>query len=355
MTRSDRIVLLAIIGAAVGLSPSTAFAAGEVDEAAARVLFAEGRKLAASGDYAAACPKFEESFRLDPGIGTNFNLADCWQHIGRSASAWARFLGVAAAAKAAGQGERAEVARARAAALEPKLSRLIVQVDAPADGLSVERDDGIPVGRASWGVPVPVDPGPHVVRATAPRKKPFSATVTVAATGGDTVTVAIAALEDLVAAVVAPPSAPAPPPAGPASLPVPPAGELVRTPRSRSPVPAIVAGAFGAAALATGAIFALQFRSVNDDAKQLCPGNTCLQAEKDRHTQLVSDARRDLTIAYLGAAVGGVALVTAALLWWRPGPLKPADSAATAATASVLAPRLIGLRRGAGLQLEARW
>ena len=73
--------LIAPIVAAASLVSARAPAANEVDEAAARVLFGEGRKLAAAGDYAAACPKFEESFRLDPGIGTGFNLADCWEHI----------------------------------------------------------------------------------------------------------------------------------------------------------------------------------------------------------------------------------------------------------------------------------
>ena len=52
------------------------------------MLFAEGGKLVADGDHTAACPKFEESFHLDPGIGTGFNLADCWEHIGRTASAF---------------------------------------------------------------------------------------------------------------------------------------------------------------------------------------------------------------------------------------------------------------------------
>src|SRR5215831_11151206 len=99
--------------AAGALHAGAAHAANEVDEAAARVLFGEGRRLAGTGDYAGACPKFEESFRLDPGIGTGFNLADCWEHLGRTASAWGRFLGVAAAAKAAGQTEREQVARAR--------------------------------------------------------------------------------------------------------------------------------------------------------------------------------------------------------------------------------------------------
>src|SRR6516165_8666630 len=106
MTRSERFVLAAamLAGLSVWLAPAALQAAG--DEAEARVLFFEARKLVAAGQYSSACPKFEESYRLDPGIGTNFNLADCYEHTGRIASAWARFLDVAASTRAAGQIER---------------------------------------------------------------------------------------------------------------------------------------------------------------------------------------------------------------------------------------------------------
>ena len=180
--RARAAAVLCALAASLAPRASAAASSDEVDEAAARALFAEGRKLAAAGDYPTACPKFEESFRLDPGIGTGFNLADCWEHIGRTASAWGRFLGVAAAAKALGQGEREQVARERAAALEPGLSRLTVLVPSPDAGLVVKRD-AVPLGPASWGVAVPVDPGPHVVQATAPGRRPFSLEVTVGALG----------------------------------------------------------------------------------------------------------------------------------------------------------------------------
>ena len=81
-----------------------------------------------AGKYDDACPKLEESQRLAPAIGTKFNLADCYEHTGRLASAWAAFLSVAASAKNANQGAREKAARDRAAALEPKLSRLAVVV-----------------------------------------------------------------------------------------------------------------------------------------------------------------------------------------------------------------------------------
>ena len=103
-------------------------ASAQSDSAAARALFAEGRQLMSAEKYTEACPKLEESLRLDPGMGTQFNLAHCWEKLGRSASAWAMFLDVAAAARAGNQPQREAAAKERAAALEPKLTRLRVVV-----------------------------------------------------------------------------------------------------------------------------------------------------------------------------------------------------------------------------------
>ena len=148
------------------------------DPAAARALFFEGRELLKAGRPGEACPKLEESLKLDYGIGTQYNLADCWEQIGRTASAWVAFLDVAAAARAAGQAEREQVARERAARLEPRLSRLKVEVQAAGPELEVTRD-GLPLGRASWGSAMPVDPGVHVIAAREPDKKAWSERVQV--------------------------------------------------------------------------------------------------------------------------------------------------------------------------------
>src|SRR5882757_8415497 len=118
-----------VIFASLAASPVQAQAGA--DPPAARALFGEARKLMAQGKYEQACPKLEESLKLDAGIGTAFNLADCWEHVGKTASAWARFLDVATAAKNAGQADREKVARARAASLEPHLPRLTITVAAP--------------------------------------------------------------------------------------------------------------------------------------------------------------------------------------------------------------------------------
>jgi serine/threonine-protein kinase len=51
------------------------------NKAAAEALFSEGRTLAASGRCVEAIPKFQGSQKLDPGIGTLLNLAECYEQV----------------------------------------------------------------------------------------------------------------------------------------------------------------------------------------------------------------------------------------------------------------------------------
>src|SRR5580698_2604369 len=119
------------IVAALGIAWATeAWAQGATERAAlAQGLYDAAAELIKAGKFAEACPKLEESQRLDPAMGTQFFLAGCYEKTGRPTSAWSLFLEVAGAAKAAGNTVRETTARARAAALEPRLPRLRIVVD----------------------------------------------------------------------------------------------------------------------------------------------------------------------------------------------------------------------------------
>ena len=68
-----------------------AAAARSADAAAAQALFDHGREAAQRGDWQTACDSFAESQRLDPGVGTLLNWANCEAHRGLVASAWQHF------------------------------------------------------------------------------------------------------------------------------------------------------------------------------------------------------------------------------------------------------------------------
>lgn len=280
--------------AAVLLLPRLAFAN---DPAAAQTLFYDARQLMNAGKYAEACPKLEESMRLDEGLGTAFNLADCNEHIGKLASAWAGFLDVAAGSKSAGQADREKLARKRAAALEPRLPKLVVDVPSSLKDVTVKRD-GIVVGAAAWGTPIPVDAGPHTITVSAPGKQ-WDTTST--AVEKQTVHVTVPA--DLPAA----PVAEAPPP--------PPIVETTSTQVFVPPEPESRGGtqralgwtlaAVGLAGIGVGAGFGLSSMSKRDDSRDHCQGNAC---DPDG-VALRSDAIKNGNIATVSMIAGGAAVV----------------------------------------------
>jgi hypothetical protein len=301
-----------LLSCALGVGSFSRPARAQTDSAAARALFSEGRQLVKAQKYAEACPKFEESLRLDPGIGTQFNLANCWEKLGRTASAWALFLDVAAAARSANQPQREAAAKERASALESKLTRLRVVVPNPSPDEKVFRDEA-EIGPAAWGTAMPIDPGDHVVRVTAKNKQEWSQDVKVPATA-NTLSVNVPPLEDV------------PAPAEPVSS-AEPASHVEASPLrdngagGGTNVPAFVIGGVGLAAAAVGTVFLVQSRSDNSEALKLChtldtdgKEHCSGTPEQQRHSSFVSKAKRDQIIGFVGIGVGGAAVITAAVM-----------------------------------------
>lgn len=142
------------------------------DVAAAESLFAAGRELMDKHAYAEACPKFEESNRLDPSAGTLLNLGKCMEALGKTATAWAAYKRAITVGKAKGQQRHVDAANEYITEVEPKLVKLVVETDAPVAGLTVTRTDSdgqrVDVGDAALGVEVAVDPSIYRVQAVAP-------------------------------------------------------------------------------------------------------------------------------------------------------------------------------------------
>lgn len=154
---------------AVALSGAAGAHAQPADSAAqADALFKQAMDLRSAGNDAAACPKFLASKELAPAVGVTLYLADCYQRIGRNASAWREFREGEKLARTRND-KRAEVAAQRAAALEPTLGRLTVSASASAGRTGTEVSlDGASLPQEFWGSAVAVDPGDHIVTVATP-------------------------------------------------------------------------------------------------------------------------------------------------------------------------------------------
>lgn len=286
------------------LVPSVAGAQTE-NQAAAEALFDEARKLAKAGDYATACPKFAESQRLDGAVGTLLYLADCYEQIGKTASAWAAFREASSTAKHAGQAARARVAEEHARELEARLSRLIVRFPS-TPGLVVKRG-GTTLALAASGVAFPVDPGAHEITAEAPGKKRWSTRIEIKGPGETALL--IPELESEPGATA--PAAPAPSSAPPAASNLAPSAPHPATPppvpRATSPLrlAGFIGIGAGAISLGAGAFFGSKAWSGYADRKDFCTGNQCDQRGIDLTREARSQANLSTLLVGAGLLLGG--------------------------------------------------
>jgi hypothetical protein len=260
----------------------------------AEALFRSGRQLMGRGDYAQACPKFAESNRIDPKLGTLLNLALCHERIGKTASAWAEYVQASQTANRLGQGEREQVAREKAAALEPGLPRVIV--DGGAESRAEVKLDDQAIGPAAFATAIPVDPGEHVVRATAPGKKPFAESFVMSPGATRTVRVLLAD-EDATGPAPAPTIAPEAPP---------------RPESSSRRTWGLVVGGTGVALVGVGAFFGVQAFSMKHTAEGECSAaGVCTQTGLDAmSTMKTSETVSTITtLAGAAALAGGLYLV----------------------------------------------
>lgn len=332
MTTVGRFWMLAVLGVSF-LGATDARAEAGQDKADAQGLFDLGKSLMVEGKFQEACPKLADSLRLDPVIGTMLFLAECYENIGRTASAWAEFR--EAQSLAAKQSDaREKVARDRANALESRLSKLVITVSPPpAPGLRVKRD-GFDVGEALWGAAIPVDPGPHAVTVTAPRKTDWTTSVTVGIAGSSS-SVVVPPLED---APMDPPSVVTGAASGTAYVPPP---EPRKDGRARR-ILGVGVASLGVVGLGLGTVFGLQAKSNLDSSNSgHCTRvtNYCDAAGLDLRNTALTDA----TISTIAFGVGLAALAGGAVLYFTA----PRGDARVIAIVPSAGPR------GGGLALHA--
>ncbi len=276
-------------------------------------------KLSSAHHYAEACPKFEESLRLYSSLNTEYFLADCYEHVGKTATAWADYLEVAEKARAAGETSKEKRARERARLIEAQVSHLTIQVtNAGASGLEIERD-GVEVGRGQWGVAMPVDAGDHVVVASSPGR--IGATLRVAVKGdGDNASVVVPELAvvptDSMRTIGAGAAAPAPSGASPSE------GESTDTTHAngggRRAAGWVVGGA-GVVGMGVGGLLGLVAKSSYESAPG-CAGTVCQGDDAGRSGFKQRESARATGNVATAVVLGGGALAGLGVILWLTAP-----------------------------------
>lgn len=154
----------------------TSIAIAEPEAPTARdagALFQRARDLVKDGKYDEACPLFDQSYALDPALGTAINLADCLERQGQHRRAWELFDLVARSPRTVAS--RAQLARQRADALAAKLATVSVIVHERGLAITVG-DRALPAGISR----TIVEPGEIAVSAVRPGRA-FHTTVEVPA------------------------------------------------------------------------------------------------------------------------------------------------------------------------------
>jgi hypothetical protein len=301
---------------------AVAHAAPTAQEVAlAETLFRDAQRAMKAGNYAEACPKFAESQRLDPAVGTLMNLAACHEAAGQLASAWAEFTDAAAWAKREGRADRLKVLEERLKQIEPRLSTATLVVSATSTELSIELDGSL-IGRPAWNTPMPINPGRHKLRVSAPGFKEYTAEFDVGREK-DAKRVEIPALEPAPAA-----PAPATPAAdGKAPAPAAPSGATTGSKPSAGSrtkrVAAYVTAGTGLGLVGIGGFFGVRALSKMSESDDQCPDDRCTHTGAERSVQANSAAN----VANVCVGVGLAAIGVGAYLYFTSGSSKNEQAA----------------------------
>ena len=281
--------------------------------AGAEALFSEGERLLKDGKTAEACDAFEGSNRLEPRAGTLINLGLCREQNKQLASAWSAFKAALTRVK---DPKKKEVAVARVAAIEPKLSYLTISVpdESRIDGLVVTRN-GQTVDPALWNRAVPIDGGTYSIGGKAPGHEEWSTKLDVPAELGK-VSVEVPRFKEL-AKLVEPP-----PPITTVTQPPPQPIEGGHAPSMFTSKRKVALGVAGVGVVAIGAaiVLGIQAKGFQDDAYALCPTPSMPCVRGDEANDLMETGRSRALGANIAYGVGGAAVVGAVVLWFIGAP-----------------------------------
>ena len=194
---------------------------------------------------------------------------------------------------------------AELAQLEPQLPYVAVSVKNPSGQVEVKMDGAV-VPPALLGLMHPVDPGQHQFQASNGQSSSEVVTTDVKPTTRHNVELVLGAANAPIPAVATTPEQTpvAPPPTSDGSG---------KTNGLR--IGSYAAFGVGAAGLAVGTVFLVQYLGTKDDADKICPTSTCPPEKQAEQKSKDSDAASQGTLAVVGYAVGGVGIAAGVTLF----------------------------------------
>lgn len=297
IVEARRALVAAGVGACILLGIGRAGAETPAEQADR--LFKEATALIAAKRYDVACDKLAESGRLDPAVGTFYNLGSCLEHEKKYAASKRAYDRAAQLAREQNNAQGAARAAEKSGRVAAHLGRVdvVITPKPKAEGVGVTLDGA---GVALADGPFEVDPGRHVVKLTGAAGKSEERAVEVRE--GERVTVELHVPDDK--------PAPKPPPTSTPSH-----GDGSPTPSGTrwSTLRWVGLGVAGAGVIGAGAggFFGLKAKGELDESGcrdgRVCP--TQAAAAK------LEDAQSSATLSTVFVAAGGALLVGGVVLF----------------------------------------
>ena len=280
--------------------------------------FNQAESLRQQDRWTEACPVYEASYRADPQLGVLLHLAECHEHVGRTATAWAEYTDAIAIAHRK-HDQREQIAQERADALAPKVPRLHLSPPPTITPGLVVRLDGVDI-TVLLGTEMPTNPGDHEVAASAPNHLGWWTTLTI---GVGTQRLELPALGQVPNQEVEADRGFVDLGERPGELP----GAEVHASNDRDRtmrIAGVAVVAAGAVLGATGLYFGHRASSLGDEVTSAC-AHGCNWAElAAKDSQGKSDARKQ----WVFGGAGAVAIITGGIVYWLGTRSRAASSVA---------------------------
>ena len=315
------------------------------DIASARKIGFEGMKLAEKGDCASAIDKLARAEKLFHAPTTLGRLGECQVQVGKVVEGTENLGRVAREELAPNAPAPFVAARARArkqlALATPKLAHAKIIVRAPADATVSIAVDSLPVNAANVGEERVLDPGPHLVEASAPGYRKASTSINLREGATEEVTLTLIIDPEAARAARAAAAAPAADSSSSGAPAAPDTKPRAAEQQGPNRTLAYVVLGLGVVGVGVGSVFGLTALSKKSDLTKACPNSTC-------HTSQQGDldsAKTSGTISTVAFAVGGGALILGGVLFFTASSSSGSStSSASTALASPAPPQKLVAR-----------